>query len=495
MSPTRRQFLSDAALAAATLAVLGPSARPACANPLIPQRKAGPNDRIRAAVIGVNGQGRSHIKQFAAQPDCEVAVICDVDRRLEGSVTKLAESVGQKPRFVTDLRRVFDDATIDVVSIATPNHWHTLAAIWAMQSGKDVYVEKPVSHNVLEGRRLVQIARKLGRIVQSGTQSRSNPGMRELIAFLHAGKIGTIRVARGLCYKPRASIGPRTQLAVPPEVDFNLWTGPAPLQPITRARFHYDWHWFWDFGNGDLGNQGIHEMDKARWGLNEKSLATRVVSLGGRVGYQDAGETANTQVCFFDYGSAQLIFEVRGLRTDPLLGAKVGNIWYCSEGYVVSTNYNSGVAFTPAGEVIQKFQGGGDHVANFLKAVRSRRPADLHADVEEGHVSSALCHLGNISYRLGRPLTADEAKQLSQGDLLGTNEDRIETLKRLAQHCEDNGVPLTDLRLGVTLEIDPQEEQIRGQPQAAALLSREYRQGFELPSLSTIAGPKAEAGR
>lgn len=487
MSRSRREFLSDAALAAATLAALGP-VRGAAARPAMPLQRS-PNERIRAAVIGVNGQGRSHIKSLAALPDCELAVVCDVDPRLQGSVLKYAESLGQKPAFVTDLRRVFDDPRIDVVSIATPNHWHSLAAIWAMQGGKDVYVEKPVSHNVVEGRRLVQIARKLGRIVQSGTQSRSNPGMRQLIEFLHAGKIGPIRTARGLCYKPRASIGPKTETPIPPEVDYNLWCGPAPLKPVTRARFHYDWHWFWDYGNGDLGNQGIHEMDKARWGLNQSTLPTRAWSLGGRIGYTDAGETANTQVCFFDYGPSQLIFEVRGLRTDPLLGAKVGNIWYGPEGYVVSTSYHEGVAFTPAGEVIQKFKGGGDHFANFLKAVRSRRRNDLHADVEEGHISSALCHLGNISLRTGQPVSEGELTKLKRGELIVMDEDRAETLRRLAAHCQANDAALEGLILGAWLDVDSEREIIRGNPTAADLLSRDYRKGFELPPAN--AEPKA----
>ncbi len=493
MTHSRRQFLSEAALASATLAVLGST--PLTTWAARPVAKTGALDRLRVAVIGLNSRGRDLIKGFGALPDCEIAVLCDVDPKLEGNTRKLVETVQPgTPTFVTDLRRVMDDQSIDLVGIATPNHWHSLAAIWAVQAGKDVYVEKPVSHTVVEGRRLVQLARKHDRIVQVGTQSRSNPGMRQLIEFLQAGKIGEIKTARGLCYKPRASIGPKVEGKVPADLDYDLWCGPAAKLPITRARFHYDWHWTWEYGNGDLGNQGVHEMDKAMWGLGCTTLPTRVLSLGGRLGYVDAGETPNTLVSFFDYGPRQIIFEVRGLRTEPLRGAKVGNIWYGTEGVVVSTSYDSGAAFTLAGEPIQQFRGGASHFANFVKAVRSRQWTDLHADVEVGHLSAALCHLGNISLRTGRAVSEGERDKLQQGELLALDAERTETLSRLVDHCRANDAALDGLFLGAQLDVDPEREVIRDNPAANDLLSREHRKGFELPSV-TSAGPVGAAPR
>jgi hypothetical protein len=258
-------------------------------------------------------------------------------------------------------------------------------------------------------------------------------------------------------------------------VDYDLWLGPAPKKPVLRKRFHYDWHWFWDYGNGDLGNQGIHEMDKARWGLQKNTLCQAVISIGGRVGYEDAGETANTQICVFDYGDSQLIFEVRGLPTKDLLGCRIGNIWYGDKGYVVSTNYNSGAAFTPDGQLIKKFQGGGNHFANFIQAVKSRKVSDLHADIEEGHLSSALCHLGNISYRLGKPYHPGAEKELTK--------EGQEAFARMVEHLRENQVTQLELlRVGPLLKFDPKVERFVGNNEANALLSREYRKGFEIPA-------------
>jgi hypothetical protein len=248
------------------------------------------------------------------------------------------------------------------------------------------------------------------------------------------------------------------------------------MKPLMRQRLHYDWHWVWDTGNGDLGNQGIHEMDKARWGLGKTAMPKSVVSLGGRFGYIDDGESANTQIILFDYGDSQLTFEVRGLPTKDLLGAKIGNIWYGDKGYVVCPNYNSGVAYTPDGQVVEKFSGGGDHFGNFIKAVRSRKKEDLHADIAEGHLSSALCHLGNISYRLGKLEGVD-------GKTLGDKEG-ADAVERMVAHLKDNGVSLTETpcRVGPKLTIDPATEKFVGAGAAAdAMLRREYRKPFEVP--------------
>ena len=481
---SRRGFLQDTALFAAAAAVFADE--PVWSEEVRSVKKVGANDRIHVACIGFHGQGRTHLRNFSALPDSIVTTICDVDSNLADAGIRLIESRQKTaPKYVQDLRRIMDDKSIDAVSIATPNHWHALAAIWAIQAGKDVYVEKPVSHNVSEGRRIVDFARRHGRIVQTGTQSRSNEGMRQAIDFLHAGKLGPIHLARGICYKRRGSIGPKTTTPVPKGVDYNLWLGPAPYKPITRRRFHYDWHWFWDYGNGDLGNQGIHEMDKARWGLNRHTLCNAVFSAGGRFGYKDAGETANTQICFFDYGDYQLVFEVRGLQKkcrDPFHkvmkpGNWIGNIWYGTEGYMVSNSYSSAAAFTPKGELIQKFNGGGNHYANFLKAVRSRKHTDLHADIEDGHLSSALCHLGNISYRLGRlvPFT-------SKLDLPG--KEPAESFSRMVDHLRENGVAIekTPVRLGPRLAFDPTRERFVDNAEADKLLTRDYRKGFVLPA-------------
>jgi predicted dehydrogenase len=426
----------------------------------------------------------SHVNAFAARKDTQVVAICDADANAFGKAKKAVESkTGQAPVFHQDLRKVLEDKSIDIVSIATPNHWHALGAIWALQAGKDVYLEKPVSHNVHEGRVLVDVARKLGRICQSGTQSRSNQGMQELIAYVRSGKLGKVTVARGLCYKPRGSIGKVAAPGKPPAgVDYDLWLGPAPARAdVPRAKFHYDWHWQWDYGNGDIGNQGVHEMDKARWGLGKSELPRTVTSAGGRFGYEDDGQTANTQICVFDYGDAQLVFEVRGLKTEGHHGAKVGNIFHGTEGIAVSTNYSSGVVFDPKGQKIAEFRGDGDHFGNFVKAVRSRKHTDLACDVLEGHVSSALCHVGNISYRLGKPVPFGKTPSG-----WARNKDAQETFGRLEEHLKENGVALdrAKLTLGPTLAIDPKTERFTGAgaKEANALLSRPPRKGFSVPA-------------
>jgi hypothetical protein len=483
MSLSRREFLRDSALFAAAAAALSPE--PVAAAQEKPAKKVGPNDRIRMAVIGLNGRGKDHIKGFAKSADSQITVVCDCDSKQADKAMKQVEDLqGSRPTFVQDLRKVMEDKEIDAVSIATPNHWHVLAALWAIQNGKDVYVEKPLSHNVWEGRQLVTAARKLNRIVQCGTQSRSSTGMREAMGYMHAGKLGEIKVARGLCYKNRPSIGPRTEGKIPEGVDYDLWCGPAPMDPVTRQRFHYDWHWFWNYGNGDLGNQGVHEMDKARWGLNKQTLPTAVFSYGGRLGYEDAGETANTQVCHLEYGDCQIIFEVRGHKTEGVKGVKVGNIFYGSEGILVSGNYTSAVVFSPSGEKLKEFKGKETHYANFLQACRSRKYTDLNCDVEEGHLSAALCHLGNISYRLGHGAAPEEIEGLFRSESanpLGFDEAQRASLFWLKHHFDELGLRLNEhFRLGKKLKFDPKTEQFPDDPAANQLLTREYRKGFEV---------------
>lgn len=443
-----------------------------------------PNEKLGVAVVGVKGRGQSHLGAFAGRKDTEILYICDVDREIGESRTQEVgkRQGGRTPKWEADLRKVLDDKRIDIVSIATPNHWHALAAIWAIQAGKDVYVEKPVSHNVAEGRRIVDAARKYQKICQTGTQSRSNPGISQTMEFLAAGKIGDVKVARGLCYKRRPEIGPKGEYAVPASVNYDLWCGPAPMGPVTRKNFHYDWHWQWAFGNGDLGNQGIHQMDLARWGLGVKTLCKNVASYGGRYGYVDAGETANTQIVICDYGVKTLVFEVRGLETKPYKGAGVGVIFEGTDGYVVLPSYHTGVVFDKKGEKVTEFTGEADHFANFMKAVRSRKITDLAADIEEGHLSSALCHLGNISYRLGTEASASEAAERLKA--IPSTDNNVETLERTLEHLEDNQVARSSLkvRVGLSLKVDPKTETFPGNSAANAMLTREYRAPFVVPS-------------
>ncbi|MGH7129826.1 MAG: Gfo/Idh/MocA family protein, partial [Planctomycetaceae bacterium] len=340
------------------------------------QPSSSPNEKLLVAVLGVRSRGQSHLSAFCGRQDTEVVAVVDPDEAVGQSkgVEVVEKKTGKKPAFHKDLRKILEDESIDIVTIATPNHWHALAAIWAVQHGKDVYCEKPVSHNVSEGRRIVQAARKHDKIVQTGTQCRSMQGTIDAIEFIKSGGIGEVTIARGLCYKRRDSIGPRGKYDVPASVDYNLWTGPAPMKELSRPKFHYDWHWQWDYGNGDLGNQGIHQMDICRWGLGVSGLGQSVLSYGGRFGYEDAGQTANSQVSIHDYGEKRLVFEVRGLPTGSLRGANVGVIFYGTKGYVVLTSYNGGAAFDPEGQQIKTFNAGGDHFDNFLQAVRSRNP-------------------------------------------------------------------------------------------------------------------------
>jgi predicted dehydrogenase len=503
----RRDFLKDSAVLAAALAGAG-ALRGAEPTEKKEKEKGGASEQLRVAVVGVHGQGMSHVGtpegRREGEPggsgyldkrlNCVITHICDCDEAVIGSAMKRVESAqGKPPKYEKDIRKLVEDKTIDIISIAMPNHWHALAAIWAMQNGKDVYVEKPVCHEISEGRRMVEAARKYNKICQTGTQSRSSTGLREAMEFLHNGKLGKIKLSRGLCYKLRESIGKVSGPQEPPKtMDYDLWCGPAPNKPPMRyskrnGTVHYDWHWFWDYGNGDIGNQGIHEMDKARWALNKNELPKSVVSIGGRLGYIDDGETPNTQICVFDYGDdCELIFEVRGLPTNKLKaraadkeGAGVGNIMYGTEGYMVMPSYSNATAFDLDGKVIKEFKGGESHFANFVKAVRSRKKEDLNADILEGHLSSALCHLGNISYRLGTEQAFNKA-----GKAFGDDKEAAETLLRMEDHLKENKVPLDDTkcRVGKSLKIDAKKEAFVDDKDANAMLTREYRKGFEVPA-------------
>lgn len=490
MNPfTRREFLQRSALLSAAAAAL-PAVTQAADEPVKASRSA--NDKLRVAVVGVHGRGMSHVGGFLGKNNCDITHVCDCDEAVNKSAMSkvTAAQAGNPPKFVKDFRQLLDNKDIDIISIATPNHWHALMAVWAMRAGKDVYVEKPATHNVHEGRLMIEAARKYGRICQVGTQSRSNPGMRAAIQYLHDGKIGDVTLAYGTCYKSRPSIGDigrkQGDQTPPKTMDYDLWCGPArvlaPRRLTKNGTVHYDWHWIWEYGNGDFGNQGVHEADKARWGLNKPGLPTSVVCVGGRFGYVDDGETPNTQVALYEYPGAHMIFEVRGLPTKPFRGSGVGNIWVGDKGYVVCPNYNSGIAYTPDGKEVTRFSGGGDqnHFDNFVKAVRSRKVSDLNCDIAEGHLSAALCHLANISYRLGAETAYDKPVTA-----FGGQKDADDALARMLSHLKDNKVDLAKAigNVGPKLAIDPKTEKFTGGAdlgKANAMLFREYRKGFDI---------------
>ncbi len=474
----RRSFLKSTALTAAALN--------------LPARSwagiIGANDDVRAAVVGLNGRGRDHIQGMSAVPGVRLVALCDVDSRvLENSVKRLKDR-GVAVEGYSDIRKLLESKDVDVITIATPNHWHSLAAIWAIQAGKDVYVEKPVSHNVSEGRRVVEFARKYNKIVQAGCQIRSSiTGVAEAVAWVKAGNLGKIKVSYGLCYKRRDSIGKADgPQPIPAEIDYELWCGPALKLPLTRKRLHYDWHWVWNTGNGDLGNQGIHQMDVARWFLGESNASPRVFSIGGRLGYVDDGETPNTQVIYHDYPAAPLIFEVRGLPSkagvremDAYKGASIGNVVVCEGGHVTVPSYTSATAYDKDGKEIKSFRGSESHYANFIEAVRSRKYTDLHADILEGHISSALCHTGNISHYLGAKSQPGEVREKIKGE-----KDAAEAFERMAEHLAANNVDISKdcVTLGLVLKMDPKTERFIGNTEASALLTRPYRPGFVVPA-------------
>ncbi|HOM99372.1 MAG TPA: Gfo/Idh/MocA family oxidoreductase [Acidobacteriota bacterium] len=373
------------------------------------------NDEITMAVIGIHGQGRSHFQDFCSIPGVRIKTVCDVDERLYPEVAKMAEQrTGKTIRLEPDVRRELEDPEIDAISIATPNHWHSLMTIWACQAGKHVYVEKPVSHNVWEGRRVVEAADRYGRVVQTGTQSRSDPGIQGAVRLLHEGVIGDVYMAKGVCYKPRNDIGIKPPTEPPEGLHFDLWLGPAKRRPFSENLVHYNWHWFWDFGNGDIGNQGVHQMDIARWGLNKRTHPRYIHSVGGHFAYKSDQETPNTLLSTFEWDDGKILqFEVRGLFTNAEDDILIGNLFYGTEGWmhVADDGYKVylGRGNEPgpsSGEQSAK-TGRELHRANFIEAVRAGNPAALNSDIPEGHLSSALCHLANISYRLGRRLEFD----------------------------------------------------------------------------------------
>jgi predicted dehydrogenase len=403
-STTRRGFLMAAGAAASA------------------GRVPGANDKVNIAVVGIGGRGNAHIAEYAKLPGARIAALCDVNQaNLEKGQALVKRLTGEAPKGYGDMRGAFADKDVDAVSITAPNHWHALATIWACQAGKDVYCEKPACHNVYEGERMIETARKTGRMVQIGSQSRSLGFKIKAMQLLREGAIGRVYLAKGLCFKRRMSIGHREDEPVPAGLNWDLFLGPAPMRPYNELRYRYNWHWFWDTGNGDIGNQGVHEMDIARWGLGDVAWPRSVVSTGGKYAYVDDQETPNTQFATFDYGDRQIQFEVRGLITGgeggipKSGGGYIGNLFYGSEGWMEVDSTGFKVYKGEKEDLAMEEKAGriwdtAPLMENFLAACRSRRHRDLHADVAIGVMSADLCHLANASYRVGRKLAVDGAR-------------------------------------------------------------------------------------
>ena len=386
---------------------------------IIPSTAFGANDRMRVAVIGINGRGKDHIKGFMSQDNVEVATLCDVDNVvLKAGAKAFEEKYNKKVQTEQDLRKVYEDKSIDAVSIATPNHWHALAAIWACQAGKDVYVEKPACHNLFEGRKLIEAATKYNRIVQHGVQLRSSVAMQEAIKHLRDGLIGKVYMARGTVYKWRPDIGNQGKSPVPEGLNWDLWQGPAQVRDFSKNYVHYNWHWFWDYGNGDVGNQGIHETDLCMWAL-DVGLPETITSAGGKYLWNDCKETPEVLSTTYNYPKEGKVIqmEVRPWMTNKEDGVEVGNIFYGDKGYMVINGYSDYKTYLGKNrEPGPARNAGGDHYKNFVEAVRAKDKSMLNGPVDTAHLAASIAHLGNISYRLGRTLHFDPTKEIFVGD-------------------------------------------------------------------------------
>jgi len=417
---TRRTFMKSS-LAAGALAMAVPYSK-----------VRGANNDIRIATVGVGSQGGNHTRYFSAIPGVRYAAVCDADQNKIDQRVKYFADKNTKVDGYLDARKMLERKDIDAITSATPNHWHALVTVWACQTGKDVYIEKPASHEIWEGRKMVEAARKYDRIVQIGTQKRSSEAHPAAFAWIREGHIGKIKWVRGFCYKGRGPgtngivHGANAPMQIPESVDYDAWCGPADMVPLHRTALHYVWHWMWNTGCGDIGNQGPHEMDIARWALGDPGLPTHAFSIGGRFGVgetDDVGETANTQIAYFDYKPAPLIFEVRGLprkkgdkSMDNYRGTRVGNCVQCEGGYFACGDAG-GWTYDNDGKKIKQFtgRGGAGHHENFIKAVRSHKRSDLNADIEVGHISASLFHMANTSHRIGKKATPDEIKKIIGG--------------------------------------------------------------------------------
>ena len=467
-------------------------------------RAAGANEDVRVGVVGIGsrvkagGMGRGEVRHFRGIPGVRVVAMCDVDSANLGPEVEAAAKRNEKVAAYADVRRLLEDKDIDAIVVTTPNHWHALVTIWACQAGKDVYVQKPASYNIFEGRQMVAAARKYKRIVQCPNGSRSQNGGHEALEYVAQGNLGKILAVRGLRFGPRTSIGKVAgPQPTPKTVDYDLWTGPAPVMPLARQNLHYDWHWNWTYGNGELGNWGIHLLDGCRTAVGG-GLPRHAISIAGRFGYDDDGQTPNTQIVYFDYQPAPVLFEVRGLpkaksfmakprpdswgkgAMDTYLGISIGKVIHCENGYVVGST-RSHTAFDSDGKRIQDFKPTTPELGhNFIEAVRTRRAEDLAADILDGHLSAVLVHLGNISHRIGRTMSDSDVCERIAG-----NQELAAAYDRMKAHLSSNGVDLeqTPATLGAMLTFDSDSERFVGEfaEQANQLVSRKYRSPFIVP--------------
>lgn len=498
---TRRHFLKSSMAAGLALGLprAGIGAQQSSAAP-------GANEAVRVAVVGlgateavggVGGRGHQLIRRLRGIQGVRIAALCDVDRAFIDRERQPFKERGEEVAVAVDLRRILDDKTIDAVVIATPNHWHALATVWACQAEKDVYVEKPFSYDIWEGRQMVAAARKHGRMVQVGTQNRSSALLRRTFESLRGGELGAIRYAHALVYRARDGIGKVSKPTPPPATaDYDLWCGPAPVSPLMRKQLHYEWHWFWTSGNGEIGNNGVHAMDLCRWALGQNRLPPRAMSIGGRFGVHDGAETPNTQIALLDYQPAPLICEIRNLRVAGGADAmgrfrnqNRGIIIDCEGGYFAGGS-SGGALFDRQGKKMKDIREDGErgpldglHLANFLAAVRDRKRGNLAAEALEGHLSAGGCHMANISHRLGKQLEPGAIRET-----IGSNRELADAFDRCREYLRENGVDLgvTPATRGPWVTFDPEKERfVEDFADAAAKLSRrEYRKPFVVPELA-----------
>ncbi len=478
----RRQFLQGSVAVGGTLMLSGKRAA---------GRVLGANDRLRIAVVGVNGRGQSHINGFQSQENVEIAYLVDPDEKvLARSLSKIHSRAGHDDcKGVADLRRALEDKTVDAISIATPNHWHSLMTIWGAQAGKHVYVEKPLSHDVAEGRTAVAAQQKYGVVVQHGTQSRSSAGLAGLHEAIHAGKFGRLKIAYGYCCKPRNGIGHKSVSAPPENLDWDLWRGPADIDQFHGNFVHYNWHWFWPTGNGDLNNQGTHQLDIARWALDpDVTHPSRVMAIGGRFQWDDQGETPNTMMGVAEYPNGQQVFfNVRNVNYDKYQ-RQVENEYYFEDGgriirgkYYPPGSQEGEKISVPAGKVTP-----GGNWGSFVAACRAGRPDMANGNALDAHYGCVLGHLMNNSYRLGSkaPFSASAGK-------FGDNAEAAEHFAKLHAVMQDGvGVPVagSNYTVGPWLTFDPETERHTGAFADAAnrLLKDPNRPGFEVPAASEV---------
>ncbi|MDP6633435.1 MAG: Gfo/Idh/MocA family oxidoreductase [Phycisphaerae bacterium] len=491
---SRRRFLKRTAGSVAAGMLAGMSG-PVWAKPI------GANDDIRIAVVGLNAHGTGdHLNKYLAMPGVRVVALCDPDRDVLARSVKRVGKASPNVRIFTDIRKLLLEKDIDAISGATPNHWHALSTVWACQAGKHVCVEKPVSHNIWEGRKMVEAAAKYDRMVQADLDKRSSVALGRAVDYIQSGELGKILLVHSWVYKRRGSMGKvgAGGGGIPASVDYDLWCGPAPKGPLPRKKLHYDWHWQWDTGNGEIGNNGPHHLDACRWAIGEKGLPQSVISFGGRYGYDDDGQTPNTQITVFGYASAPILFEVRGLPRksgsklmDPYNalscnGVKLfrghnsgspnnGEIVVCENGFV---DLGKLTVFDRKGKAVKTFTGRGPNAKqNFIKALRSGKQSDLKTTMLNGHLSTSLCHMGNISYRVGKAASLEQVNDVIKKDAQVLN-----AIERTRQHLSANGVELktAGLTLGPKLTMDSDKEQFTGPfaKEANALVKRKYRKPF-----------------